>query len=156
MVIAIFSDLGHPQTEINFGDFTTEIDSPSFQMTGGELKCLPAAALDVGTYVFNLIATQTDNEWRYSSMPIFITISEEKPDPIDLDTIITPPDDSLDWKVSPYGPAYVKSGDEIMAFTVAEPEGQKVRLSSNDNDFAIDNFGRVIYVGSPSLFTVRK
>ena len=73
------------------------------------------------------------------------------------DTIITPPDGTADYIVSAYGPAFVYNADtsEVMTFTTESPaEGVDVKLTSNDNDYVIDNLGRVIFVGNePSRAT---
>jgi hypothetical protein len=131
---------------------TLTTDTTDFDFDGTTLSCPGGEnAPELGHYVFNLIATEDDNQWRYSSLAVSVTIID---DPYTIEDIVTPPDSNLMYIVSAYGPAFVydTTDSNVMTFQTSLPAGVEVKLSSNDNDFAIDNQGRVIYVGSPESY----
>ena len=95
-------------------DVNIGIDSSSeiFDFTSGVLKFKSTvcdAGLAVGNYPVTIHATQANNPWRFASQGILIKVKD--PNLPDLEDLFIPPDDTKQYRVSTYAPAFVK--DEV-------------------------------------------
>ena len=62
------------------------------------------------------------------------------------------------WVEDPTRPDFVtnKETGEILQFSINTPNGTSVHVVSDNQDYSVDNHGRVIYVGSPYSYTMTR
>jgi len=62
------------------------------------------------------------------------------------------------WVEDPTRPDFVtnKETGEILQFSINTPNGTSVHVVSDNQDYSVDNQGRVIYVGSPYSYTITR
>ena len=70
-------------------------------------------------------------------------------DTFDLEHILTLQDPNARYVVSESAPSFVYNEDsgQILKYNFTTSKGLKTRIITNDDDFAIDNLGRLLFVG---------